>query len=636
METNIWKEILHMKRIRKMISLVLAAVMLFTLLPVFAEESHNGVPEIFDGIRLLQEGDSGEAVKALQTRLLELNYKTSETDGIYGKGTAEAVLQFQMRSGLLETGIADRITLEALFAPDALPGVTEETHWYDMFTEVLTEDAWYMEPAMTSMPSMAPGKMLEGGYVLSDTAWFNTNEYSAFGDNRFQSTVSRPLSTFAAEVDTASYAHLRRIVLEGSVPPADAVRVEEMLSYFHYSYAGPKEGEPFGVTMEVGPCPWNPQTQLLLVGLQAAEVQVPEAEGQNLVFLIDTSGSMEGADRLDLVKRAFLLLLDTLQAEDTISIVTYASSERVVLEGVSAAEKSRIMDAISNLYAGGSTNGGAGITRAYEVAEKYLIPGGVNRILLATDGDLNVGVTSEGDLARLVMEKKQSGVTMTVMGFGYGNYKDNKMEALALYGDGTYWYIDTIHEARRALVTEAGGQFRTVAKDVKIQVDFNPARIKGYRLIGYEDHLLEADEFADDTVDGGEIGSGHRVTALYEIVPADSTFEVAQPESRYTISQAQDSTEWLCVNIRAKAPGSESSTLYSYPLTDESVSQGATENLRFASAVAEVAMVLRDSPFRGTASYEEAMDILRGCESVLGDTFKEEFLYLVNQLSRME
>ena len=375
----------------------------------------------------------------------------------------------------------------------------------------------------------------------------------------------------------------------------------------------------------------------LLVGLQAAEIQVPETEGQNLVFLIDTSGSMEGADRLDLVKRAFLLLLDTLQPQDTVSIVTYASSERVVLEGVSAGEKTRIMDAISDLFAGGSTNGGAGITKAYEVAEKHLIPGGVNRILLATDGDLNVGVTSEGELARLVMEKKQNGVTMTVMGFGYGNYKDNKMEALALYGDGTYWYIDTIHEARRALVTEAGGQFKTVASDVKIQVDFNPARIKGYRLIGYEDHLLEADEFADDTVDGGEIGSGHRVTALYEIVPADSTFEIETAESRYTAPQVQEeSSEWLCVNIRAKAPGSDASTLYTYPLTDSMAAETATDNLRFAAAVAEVAMVLRESPFKGTATYEGAMELLRSCESVLGDPYKEEFLYLVNSLARME
>ncbi len=624
-----------MKKIRNMLCLLLSALMLLSLAPVGAEQSTNHLPDVFEGIVMLQEGDSGEAVLALQMRLQELKYQTVETDGQYGKGTAEAVLAFQERSGLLETGIADRITLEALFQPDAAYGKTQETPWFEGLAEVLTEDVWYTSstPAATAMKS----RMTDGVYELTDTAWFSTNEYSAFGDNRFQSVLTQPLSTFAAEVDTASYAHLRRIILSGQVPPADAVRVEEMLNYFHYSYAAPKQDEPFGVTMEVGPCPWNEQTRLLLVGLQAAEIQVPETEGQNLVFLIDTSGSMEGADRLDLVKRAFLLLLDTLQPQDTVSIVTYASSERVVLEGVSAGEKTRIMEAISDLFAGGSTNGGAGITKAYEVAEKYLIPGGVNRILLATDGDLNVGVTSEGELARLVMEKKQNGVTMTVMGFGYGNYKDNKMEALALYGDGTYWYIDTIHEARRALVTEAGGQFRTVASDVKIQVDFNPARIKGYRLIGYEDHLLEADEFADDTVDGGEIGSGHRVTALYEIVPADSTFEIETAESRYTAPQMQEeSSEWLCVNIRAKAPGSDASTLYTYPLTDPMAAETATDNLRFASAVAEVAMVLRESPFKGTATYEGAMELLRSCESVLGDPYKEEFLYLVNSLARMD
>ncbi len=623
---------------KKSICILLTVMMMLGTVQGITETMEN-LPAVLQQATVLREGDRGEAVTALQLRLAELHYTQTETDGVYGPGTTEAVFQFQVRNGLLKTGMADRITLETLFSENAVPERQE--------SETLT--GLYEEEAETGMafPSMtwffpAQNKAMTSesfdaaaGWV--DEGWFTTNEYSAFSDNRFKSTRTSPLSTFAAEVDTASYAHLRRAILEGRIPPADAVRVEEMLNYFHYTYNRPQNGEPFGVTMEVGDCPWNDQTRLLLIGLQAEEVQMEKDLGQNLVFLIDTSGSMDGADRLDLVKRAFLLLLDTLDAEDTVSIVTYASSERVVLEGVRAGEKTRIMDAITGLFAAGSTNGSAGIVKAYEVAEKYLIPGGVNRILLATDGDLNVGTTSEGELARLVMDKKQGGVTLTVMGFGYGNYKDNKMEALALYGDGTYWYIDTIHEARRALVTEAGGKFATVAKDVKIQVDFNPAVIKGYRLIGYEDRLLAAEDFADDTVDGGEIGSGHRVTALYEIVPAGSAFDLGTAESRYTEPQStEESSEWLTVSIRAKEPGSDTSKLYTYPLTAQAAEAPATENLQFAAAVAEVAMVLRNSPYKGTSSYEKALELLRNCESTLGDTYKEEFLYLVTQLSRAE
>ena len=629
-----------MKKIRKWLCVLLAAVLALGLLPAAAEEA-AGLPAVFGGVTLLREGDSGEAVRALQLRLAELGYTETETDGVYGSGTAAAVTSFQNRNGLLKTGMADRITLEAVFSQNARPNKTQSAGRQSEVNEAPEAEAdsyaFYAPLATGVMATSAPQMLGSQAYATEESGWFDTNEYSAFADNRFKSTGTSPLSTFAAEVDTASYAQFRRVILNGKIPSADAVRVEEMLNYFHYNYAAPAQGEPFGVTMEVGDCPWNSQTKLLLIGLQAEEVKVEDRQGQNLVFLIDTSGSMDGADRLDLVKRAFLLLLDTLDARDTVSIVTYASQDRVLLEGVSAGEKTRIMEAIADLFAHGSTNGGAGISRAYEIAEKYLIPGGVNRILLATDGDLNVGVTSEGELARLVMDKKQNGVTLTVMGFGYGNYKDNKMEALALYGDGAYWYIDTIHEARRALVTEAGGRFETVAKDVKIQVDFNPAVIKGYRLIGYEDRLLAPEDFADDTVDGGEIGSGHRVTALYEIVPADSEFEIGTAESRYTAPQPADGNgEWLTVSIRAKAPESDTSTLYTYPLTAEAAAEEATENLRFAAAVAETAMVLRDSPFRGTASYQDAMDLLRGCESVLGDTCKEEFLYLVTQLDRAE
>ena len=335
------------------------------------------------------------------------------------------------------------------------------------------------------------------------------------------------------------------------------------------------------------------------------------------------------------MKRAFLLLLDELDPEDTISIVTYANRDRVVLEGTPAADKTRIMEAISELEARGGTNGSAGILRAYEIAEKYYVEGGVNRILLATDGDLNVGVTSEGDLAQLVTEKKKNGISLTCLGFGMGNYKDNKMEALADYGDGNCRYIDTIYEARKALVEEGGGTFITVAKDVKIQVDFNPAMVKGYRLIGYEDRVMAAEDFANDEKDGGEIGSGHRMTALYEIVPADSDFDFGEVGSRYQDTQASgNSGDWLTVSIRAKEPEGTVSKLYEYPVNDEAVRMELSENMRFAAAVVETGMLLRDSEWKGQATWAQALELARGCKSVSGDAYKEEFVYLLTLLER--
>ena len=354
------------------------------------------------------------------------------------------------------------------------------------------------------------------------------------------------------------------------------------------------------------------------MGLQAKAVTEDERPAHNLVFLIDVSGSMFGEDRLDLVKRAFLMLLDELKPTDTVSIVTYASRDEVVLSGVPAADKVRIMEAISGLEAGGSTNSAAGIQTAYALAEQYAVEGGVNRVLMATDGDFNVGISSEGDLARLIMEKKEKGVRLTMLGVGYGNY----------------YYLDSIFEARRALVSEAGGTLVEVAKDVKLQLDFNPARVKGYRLIGYEDRLLAPEDFADDTKDGGEIGSGHRVTALYEIVPVGSSFDVGAPESKYAQPAAgENAGEWLTLNIRAKKPDADQSELWSYPL-DAEPAEALSDNMKFAAAVAEAGMLLRDSEFKGDSTYSAALALARDCGSVTGDPYKEEFVYMLTLLER--
>ena len=609
---------------KKITAIILAVLMLMSVAASAMGEEN----------RIWQLGDTGEKVTWIQQRLKDLEYLDREPTGTFDEETEEALKVFQWNNGLLKTGMADSVTMKAL--ETATETLTElESRWATEYYEDACYEAAESYSVQSNAAPMSTGMPLTG-MAKSERLDWNTEEYTTFESNRFQSVLTSPLSTFAADVDTSSYALFRRKVLNGERVAPDSIRIEEMLNYFHYDYAQPKEGEPFGVTTEIAPCPWNDKTMLLLVGLQAADVKADDRPGHNLVFLIDTSGSMYGSDRLDLVKRAFMLLLEELDPDDTVSIVAYASQDRVVIEGVHASEKTTIMEAISELEAGGATNGSAGITKAYEIAAKYYREGGVNRILLATDGDLNVGTTGEGDLARLVSEKKKAGISLTCLGVGMGNYKDNKMEALADYGDGNCRYLDTIYEARKALVEEAGGTFITVAKDVKIQVDFNPAKVKGYRLIGYEDRLMAAEDFANDEKDGGEIGSGHRMTALYEIVPADSDFDFGEAGSRYQSAQTADAdAEWLTVAIRAKEPEGTESKLYEYPVGAESVSETMSENLRFAAGVAEAGMILRENEWKGTADWAQALELVRGCESVTGDAYKEEFVYLLTLLERV-
>ncbi|MBO4377834.1 MAG: von Willebrand factor type A domain-containing protein [Clostridia bacterium] len=600
-----------MKKIRITAVMMIAVMLMMIALPGLADT-------------VLRKGDSGADVLKMQERLIELGYLTGEATGTFDDDTEAALIAFQRRSSLLATGMADSRTWNALFSENAQNNKYPEWELGDAATEVFEAARYsYYAAAPTASLSMKAGV---------DT--WNTNEYTYIRENGFQSVSANPFSTFAADVDTASYAQLRSLILAGRTVPEDAVRIEEMLNYFRYDYPQPEGDSPFGVYMELASCPWNEGTLLLQVGLQAQVVTEEERPQHNLVFLIDVSGSMFGEDRLDLVKRAFQMLLDELQPTDTVSIVTYASRDEVVLSGVPAADKVRIMEAISGLEAQGSTNSAAGIQTAYQLAEKYAVPGGVNRILMATDGDFNVGMTSEGDLARLVMEKKQSGVRLTMLGVGYGNYKDNKLEALADYGDGNYYYLDSIFEARRALVTEAGGTFVEVAKDVKLQLDFNPAKVSAYRLIGYEDRVMAAEDFADDTKDGGEIGSGHRVTFLYEIVPVGSDFQVDVLQSKYQQSGSQnESDEWLTLNIRAKKPDEQESRLWSYPLKGEPA-EGMSDQMKFAAAVVEAGMLLRGSEFKGSATYTSALELARGSSLVTGDPYKEEFVYLLTLLER--
>ena len=464
---------------------------------------------------------------------------------------------------------------------------------------------------------------------------FNTEEYNYISENGYKTTVKEPLSTFSVDVDTASYSNLRRYINSGQQIPADAVRIEEMLNYFSYDYPEPENGDPFSVTTEYSDCPWNEDNRLLLIGLQAKEIDFSRRPPSNLVFLLDISGSMYSDDKLPLVQKSFTMLAENLTQKDRVSIVTYAGYESVVLDGVSGDQTARIAAALDDLEAGGSTAGAAGIEKAYELARKNYISGGNNRVILATDGDLNVGISSEGELTRLIQEKKKDGVHLSVIGVVTGNLKDNKMEALADNGDGNYNYIDSIFEAKKVLVDEMGGTLVTVAKDVKIQVEFNPRYVSGYRLIGYENRLLNQEDFNDDKVDAGEIGSGHCVTALYEIIPAQSEGTSDSQLKYQAPADVSDSTELLTVSLRYKAPNGNKSTLLTYPVESGSYTRELSENLSFAAAVAEFGMVLRDSEYKGNATYDTVLALAEPCIHAHTDDYKKEFLQLAEKAKQL-
>ena len=473
---------------------------------------------------------------------------------------------------------------------------------------------------------------------VQDGNW-NTENYNNIKESGFLSVSANPFSTFGADVDTAAYTNLRRSIFEndGYGISDSAIRIEEMINYFHYDYEAPEDGKKFGVTTALSECPWNKDTLLLRVGVKAEEIK-PE-KGSNIVFLIDTSGSMFDSNKLPLAQKAFSILTDNLTKDDTVSIVTYAGSEEVALEGAKGSDHGRIKEAIQALEAWGSTNGEGGIKKAYEIAEKYFIKGGNNRIILATDGDLNVGISSEADLIKLVEDKRETGVFLSCLGFGTGNYQDSKMEALADYGNGNYSYIDSSAEAIRVLKDEMWSTLYTVAKDVKFQVEFNPEQVKGYRLIGYENREMAAEDFANDKKDGGEVGSGQTVTVLYEVVPVDSSFEVSGVESRYEANKpvisfpTGESEELLTVNIRYKERDASESTLLTYPVTKDMIESEMDDDTSFAAGVAEFGMLLRKSEYSGSASYKEIYNRLKVLPGVMDDDFKAEFLFLVKKVS---
>jgi len=467
----------------------------------------------------------------------------------------------------------------------------------------------------------------------------NTEEYSKINDNVFLSPGTNPLSTFSIDVDAASYANVRRFLNSGRLPYKDAVRIEELINYFNYDYEDPKGEHPFSVMTEVSQAPWNPDHKLVHIGLQGKKLNYEEMKPSNLVFLVDVSGSMRSPNKLPLLKSAFKLLVKNLDDRDRIAIVAYAGAAGLVLPSTPAKERSTILSALDKLEAGGSTAGGAGIKLAYKVAKENLIEDGNNRVILATDGDFNVGVSSTSELVRTIEEKRNDGIFLTICGFGMGNYKDGRMESISNAGNGNYFYIDNIMEANKVFVKEMRATLFTIAKDVKIQVEFNPAKVQAYRLIGYENRMLKSEDFNDDKKDAGELGAGHTVTALYEIIPVGvkSDFIKSVDELKYQkgqITNQAGSDELMTVKLRYKRPKEDTSQLLSIVIKDTATNLAkSSNNFKFSAAVAEFGMLLRDSEFKGKASYENVLSLANSAKGSDSEGYRSEFVQLVKKAS---
>ena len=496
-------------------------------------------------------------------------------------------------------------------------------------------------------PSSPVGKRPAGDPVFEDRDHihlpgpFNTEDYNRITENPFQRPLSAPLSTFSIDVDTASYSNVRRFIRQGQMPPKDAIRIEELINYFSYDYPQPEGDQPFSVSTEVATAPWTPDHKLVQIGLKGQELET--LQPSNLVFLVDVSGSMRQPHKLGLVKKSLCLLVNELEAQDRVSLVVYAGQAGVVLPPTPGYQKAKIRRAIDRLSAGGATAGGAGIKLAYDMARRHFRETGNNRVILATDGDFNVGLSSDAELERLIERQRDQGIFLTVLGYGTGNYKDNKMELLADKGNGNYAYIDTLLEAQKVLVNDLRSTLFTIAKDVKIQVEFNPAKVQAYRLIGYENRLLRDEDFNDDQKDAGEIGAGHTVTALYEVIPTGIESAVKLPKIDPLKYQqvthpttAANSNELMQVKLRYKAPRGRQSKLIREAIVDRSRSvTRASDNLQFASAVAMYGLVLRESDYKGSASFSQVLDLAQqGMGRDLAG-YRRAFIHLVQRSQRL-
>jgi len=459
----------------------------------------------------------------------------------------------------------------------------------------------------------------------------NTESYDRIHENIFKDVLNDPLSTFSIDVDRASYSNVRRFLNGNQMPYKDAVRIEEMINYFDYDYPQPTNGDPFSVNLELGNCPWDKKHKLMMIGIQGEEITTESIPAGNIVFLIDVSGSMSSANKLPLLKKAFKILVNNLRAEDKIAIVVYAGAAGCVLESTSGKDKNKILSALDRLSAGGSTAGGAGIKLAYKIAKENYIPGGNNRVILATDGDFNVGASSNGEMTRLIEEKRDDGVFLSILGFGMGNYKDSKMEQISNAGNGNYAYIDNIMEAKKVFGEELWGTLYTIAKDVKIQIEFNPTQVKAYRLIGYENRILNKEDFNDDKKDAGDIGSGHTVTALYELILTGSGEETSNIDPlEYQIGNVINSPNLMTLKLRYKDPEESKSKLIVHRVnTSEIIEDDPSDNFNFAVAVAEFGMLLRESEYKAKSSYENTLALAKQAKGKDKFGYRNEFIKLV-------
>jgi Ca-activated chloride channel family protein len=506
-------------------------------------------------------------------------------------------------------------------------------------SEVITTGYDYKSYPKKSKAMNSPAEYAEPYFHDAQRPQWNTEEYDAIQENIFHDALRNPLSTFSIDVDAASYANVRRFINNGQRPPKDAVRIEELINYFDYDYSQPGSEHPFNIITEISEAPWNREHKLVHIGLQGKRIPTENLPPANLVFLIDVSGSMDAPNKLPLLKASFSMLVNQLREQDHVAIVVYAGAAGLVLEPTSGADKKTITDALDRLEAGGSTAGGAGLRLAYATARQYFKKGGNNRVVLATDGDFNVGESSNAAMERLIEEEKKSGVYLTVLGFGMGNYKDSKLETLSNKGNGNYAYIDTITEAKKVLVNEFGGTLFTIAKDVKLQIEFNPAHVQAYRLIGYENRMLKNEDFNNDKKDAGDLGSGHTVTALYEIIPAgvESKFFKID-ELKYQTSKidpsARRSKELMTVKFRYKNPDEEVSKLITHPLMDEAVPlEKTSDNFRWSAAVAGFGMLLRDSEYINHFTYNDVIQLAQGARGADSEGYRIEFIRMVKSLN---
>ena len=494
--------------------------------------------------------------------------------------------------------------------------------------EIISDEAALMEPSAN-----ATSKMI----LSSPPQQRNAETYKEIKENSFVAVAQQPVTTFSADVDRAAYANVRRIIGYGQIPPKDAVRIEEMVNYFDYDYPAPEEGSvsPLRVSPELAPAPWNPNHLLLRIGLQAKKIDLAKAPPSNIVFLIDVSGSMDEENKLPLLKSSFKMLLGQLRPDDKIAIVTYANGTKVALPSTSVKDKEKIIKVLDNLYASGGTSGGRGIQLAYEQAQKSFIKNGNNRIILATDGDFNIGINNTTDLEKFIEKQRERGIYMSVLGFGIGNYRDDMAETIADKGNGNYAYIDNITEAKKVLVNELSGTLFAVAKDVKLQLEFNPKYVKEYKLIGYENRMLANEDFTNDKKDAGEIGAGHTVTALYELVPSDGKVAQSLRYQSQELNEKGKGNELGFLKIRYKDPKVKDtkSVEITEPLVfNKKALKETSTDYRFAASVAEFGILLRDNSNKANATYDQVIELAEGAIGKDPEGYRKEFVRLVKSV----